>query len=50
MNIAFGTQKGVSANATGGAGFCSMRMGWLYVEVEMQNGRKKPACSIGDWC
>ena len=50
MNIAFGTQKGVSANATGGAGFCSMRMGWLYVEVRMKNGRKKPACSIGDWC
>ena len=50
MNIAFGTQKGVSANSTGAAGFCAMRMGWLYVEVRMKNGRKKPACSIGDWC
>ena len=42
MNIAFGTQKGVSANASGAAGFCSMRMGWLFVEVELKNKRKKP--------
>jgi len=27
-----------------------MRMGWLYVEVKMKNGRKKPACAIGNWC
>ena len=50
MKIAFGTQKGVSANSTGATGFCSMRMGWLYVEVKMKNGRKKPACAIGNWC
>ena len=42
MNIAFGTQKGVSANASGAAGFCSMRMGWLFVEVQMNSVRKKP--------
>ena len=39
MNIAFGTQKGVSANASGAAGFCSMRMGWLFVEVALSDSR-----------
>ena len=39
MNIAFGTQKGVSANASGAAGFCSMRMGWLFVEVSLNDAR-----------
>ena len=45
MNIAFGTQKGVSANASGAAGFCSMRMGWLFVEVSLKDVRVKP----GNW-
>ena len=39
MNVAFGTQKGVSANASGAAGFCSMRMGWLFVEVALSDSR-----------
>ena len=45
MDIAFGTQKGVSANASGAAGFCSMRMGWLFVEVSLKDVRVKP----GNW-
>ena len=39
MQIAFGTQKGVSANASGATGFCSMRMGWLFVEVALNDSR-----------
>jgi hypothetical protein len=40
MDIAFGTQKGVSANASGATGFCSMRMGWLNVFIRMQDARE----------
>ena len=45
IDIAFGTQKGVSANASGAAGFCSMRMGWLFVEVSLKDVKVKP----GNW-